>query len=237
MTQPIGILFDDLGWFLPAWQITAAVGLVAAIVLRPGGLRWRDEDGAASGIGLLATFPAVLLLLGVFVELSFALTARMAVQQAARAAARSALVWESEGEEFASLKARQAAALALVPFASGHDQHRPARVGEAARGFAIEVEEAYRRAGGGAYRSSFMVDRSIQAYEGTSVDIDRDGGRGVLRVRVTYEYPITFGFIGRLVGRRAREGGGFVRPIGAEYVRGLQEAIPDGLDIGYRPAP
>ncbi|MES2788621.1 MAG: hypothetical protein V4719_03295 [Planctomycetota bacterium] len=122
----------ELIWILWGISIPACLGLSYA--LRQGErIQWKklnDEDGAAYAVPYVMTFPLYALFVGLVVECSLLLVTKVGTMYAAYSAVRSAVVWESAKTGSGSSspqkmndKAKQAAILAMVPFASGGSQH------------------------------------------------------------------------------------------------------------------
>lgn len=146
------------------WLLGAT--LMTYLIVRAGRQRrWRNfsgfltsERGAAYALPYVLTFPIYLLIICVMIQATMILMVKMGTMYAAYASARSAVVWRSAEVANAALtesdvqdRARKAAALAMVPFASSHTPHyaaivlfRPMRLSEASQLF-LDYELTYQK--------------------------------------------------------------------------------------------
>jgi hypothetical protein len=187
----------------PIWVLWALAG--GALMV----LAWRarrvpgprcvcdPEGGFDYTVNLVATLPALVLMVCLAVETSMILTTKLGTAYAAYAAARSGLVWEVHGPLEAQRKAEQAAVLAMAPFSSGLlrvDSQADDSASQAASAYAA----AYRAATQGPVTQPYLVAQYLRAARSTTVDLPEISGSS-LTARVVYRYPFRFRIIGSLL--------------------------------------
>ncbi len=220
----------------------------------------RDERGAGYMLPYMMTFPIYMIFVSWTIQSSMILIVKFGVIHSAHMAARSAVVWRSadpysqaKGWQLAQEKARQAATVSMVPFASGYRGHtqlclltNPGRFAESAPQ-AFVYDQLYRQlashtaAGNSLAKSDFVQRKYLYAaamttgvaLEEQSNDFNRD-----LSVDVTFRMPIHLPLTGRLLGHLHWTGRGYYRDISARAVLPLETPeSPDRLlGIGYDPS-
>jgi hypothetical protein len=110
-------------WLWLSWLVllVSTGGLVYAVVRQcrfqsPAAV-WRDERGLSATLAFVLTIPLMLLICGLFAELTFLLLAKFGTVYASYAAARSAAVWEAQPKQLREERIRAATITAMAPFA------------------------------------------------------------------------------------------------------------------------
>jgi hypothetical protein len=235
------VLFESVA---PIWVLWATAGAVLMVLARrarqvPGPGRVRDPEGGFDyTVNLVATLPALALLVCLAVETTMILTTKLGTAYAAYAAARSGLVWELHGPLETQRKAEQAAALAMAPFSSGLlgvNSQADDSAWQAASAYAA----AYRAATQGPVAPSYLVAQYLRAARSTTVDLPEISGSS-LNARVAYRYPFRFQIIGYLLADSVDpETGEWSRTIVTTVHLTPQEALdgPRPLGIPYQSEP
>jgi len=194
------VLFETVA---PIWVLWATAGAALMVLARrarqvPGPGRVRDPEGGFDyTVNLVATLPALALLVCLAVETTTILTTKLGTAYAAYAAARSGLVWELHGPLESQRKAEQAAVLAMAPFSSGL-LGVPSQADESAWQAASAYAAAYRAATQGPVTQPYLVAQYLRAARSTTVDLPAISGSS-LTARVAYRYPFRFRIMGYLL--------------------------------------
>ena len=93
-----------------------------------------EESGASYALPYMLTFPIFILIMACFIQATLILMAKIGTVYAAHSACRTYIVWQSAGQgasvpiigdfDYPKYKAKRAATMAMVPFASSFEQHR-----------------------------------------------------------------------------------------------------------------
>jgi hypothetical protein len=237
----VHLLFESVAPIWVLWALAGAALMVLAWRARqgPGAGRVREpESGFDYTVNLVATLPALLLLVCLTLETTMILTTKLGTAYAAYAAARSRLVWDLHGPLEAQRKAEQAAVLAMAPFSSGLlrvDSQADDSAWQAASAYAA----AYRAATQGPVTQPYLVAQYLRAARSTTVDLPEISGSS-LTARVAYRYPFRFRIIGYLLaGSVDPETGEWSRTIVTTVHLTPQEALdgPRPLGIPYQSEP
>ena len=223
---------------------------------------FRDERGASYALPYMMTFPIYMIFVCWTVQSSMILIVKIGVMHSAHMAARSAVVWrsadpfsQSRGWELAEEKARQAATVTMVPFASGYRGHTnvyrfdPAGQMRAWRAYpqAFAYDRLYRQlashteAGDSLAKSDF-VQRKYRYAAAMTTDVvlleTANAFNAELSTEVTFRMPIHVPLAGRLLGKIHETGQGYIRDISAKSILPLETPeSPDRLlGIGYDPS-
>ncbi len=211
MYDPLEI-FRSVEIVWAAWVVSVAISLrvawhalFAASSKDASGLL-KGEQGAAYSLSYVMTVPFYLFIMCLAADMTLFLVTKTGTMYASYAAARSAAVWESARPKgMAQEKAEQAAAQAMVPFASGSSQHAqggpsgfPLRQGPYMAAFKLYSK-------GKPLSDEFLARKFAYAHRNTKVSLQFTPGAGRQRtVTATIRYPAPFLFpaIGRLLGER-----------------------------------
>jgi hypothetical protein len=235
------VLFESVA---PIWALWALAGAALMVLARrarqgPGAGRVCDpESGFDYTVNLVATLPALVLLVCLAVETTTILTTKLGTAYAAYAAARSRLVWDLHGPLEAQRKAEQAAVLAMAPFSSGLlrvDSQADDSAWQAASAYAA----AYRAATQGPVTQPYLVAQYLRAARSTTVDLPEISASS-LTARVAYRYPFRFRIMGYLLaGSVDPETGEWSRTIVTTVHLTPQESLdgPRPLGIPYQSEP
>ena len=235
------VLFETVAPIWVHWALAGAVLMVLAWRARQvpePGRCWDPEGGFDYTVNLVATLPALALLVCLAVETTTILTTKLGTAYAAYAAARSGLVWELHGPLETQRKAGQAAVLAMAPFSSGLlgvDSQADDSAWQAASAYAA----AYRAATQGPVTQPYLVAQYLRAARSTTVDLPEISGSS-LTARVVYRYPFRFQIIGYLLADSVDpETGEWSRTIVTTVHLTPQEALdgPRPLGIPYQSEP
>jgi hypothetical protein len=235
------VLFESVAPIWVHWALAGAVLMVLAWRARQvpePGRCWDPEGGFDYTVNLVATLPALVLLLCLALETTMILTTKLGTAYAAYASARSGLVWELHGPLETQRKAEQAAVLAMAPFSSGllgvHSQ-----ADDSARQAASDYAAAYRAATQGPIIQPYLVAQYLRATRSTTVDL-RAISESTLTARVAYRYPFRFRILGYLLADSVDpETGEWSRMIATTAHLTRQEALdgPRPLGIPYQSEP
>jgi hypothetical protein len=235
------VLFESVA---PIWVLWATAGAALMVLAwrarpRPGPGRVPDPEGGFDyTVNLIATLPALVLLVCLAVETTTILTTKLGTAYAAYAAARSRLVWDLHGPLEAQRKAEQAAVLAMAPFSSGL-LRVASQADESAWQAASAYAEAYRTATQGPVTQPYLVAQYLRAARSTTVDLPAISGSS-LTARVAYRYPFRFRIMGYVLADSVdTETGEWSRTIVTTVHLTPQEALdgPRPLGIPYQSEP
>jgi hypothetical protein len=235
------VLFESVAPIWVLWALAGAALMFLAWRARqgPGPDCVRDPEGGFDyTVNLVATLPALALLICLAVETTTILTTKLGTAYAAYAAARSGLVWGLHGPLESQRKAEQAAVLAMAPFSSGLlrvDSQADDSAGQAAAAYAA----AYRAATQGPISQPYLVTQYLRAASSTTVDFPEISGSS-LTARVAYRYPFRFRIMGYLLADSFDpETGEWSRTIVTTVHLTPQEALdgPRPLGIPYQSEP
>lgn len=222
----------------------------------------RDEGGASYMLPYMMTFPIYMIFVCWTIQSSMILIVKFGVIHSAHMAARSAVVWRSadpfsqaKGWQLAEEKARQAATVCMVPFASGYRGHTQVyQLSLSGQTRAIKAipqslmyDQLYRQlashtAAGNSLAKSDFVRRKFRYAAAMTTDVvlqeQSNSFNRDLSVDVTFRMPIHLPLAGRLLGTRHWTGRGYYRDITARAVLPLETPeTPDRLlGIGYDPS-
>jgi Flp pilus assembly protein TadG len=205
-------------WIAVTWLLSS----VALVVLTARAWRsWRrrslrrlarGEHGAAYSLAYVLTFPLYVYLVALVVESSILLVVKAGTVYGAYAAARSAIVYRSQGVPRANEKARLAAVNAMAPFASSSDLHADgvdrSKQG-AADDFARQARKFVQLKGAS---PGYLPAKYLYADKAVRVSVSKDDEKkpdGLVRVRLTYQAPTFVAGIGRIFGSRSAKGGAY----------------------------
>ena len=251
------------------WLLTGAM-LSALVYFSLRSQHWstittfvKDEDGASYALAYLMTFPFYLILVCCVIQSTMILVVKIGVTQAAHTAARSAVVWrpasvvsDADGLQLAKNKSQHAAAVAMVPYASGLKSHANVFMldpfywnmstwGNATRESFI-YEQLFKEfarhtdASDAIPDSAFIRRKYVYAAMMTKVELVRHTNRfnESLKVKVRFRMPIHIPGTGRILGSMHWNGQGYYRDI--EATAALPLETPDtrsqsdrGIGIGY----
>ena len=204
----------EIVWAAWVVSITILLRILCYTLSTPlwkGGLHLlQGEQGAAYSLSYALTIPFYLLIMCLAADMTMLLVTKTGTMYAAYAAARSAAVWESARPKgMAQEKAEQAAAQAMVPFASGSTQHAqggnsgsPLRQGAYMTAFKLYSKDS-------SLSEEFLGRKYAYAHRHTDVSLQFTPGTGRQRtVTATVRYPAPFLFsaVGRLLGERPNGG-------------------------------
>lgn len=223
---------------------------------------FKEERGASYALSYLMTFPFYLMLVCWVIQSSMILLVKIGLTHAAHSAARSAVVWRSaslrsnaDGLLLANEKSQHAAAMAMVPYASGLREHAKLYLLDPqymnggryaiATAEAVGYEKLFREfakhseAGGSAPKSDFVHRKYIYAAMMTKVTLQphRFNFNEPLRVTVSFRMPLHIPGTGRVLGSLHWTGLGYYRDVTATAALPLE--TPDtedprrGLGINY----
>lgn len=238
--------FRSVEWIWCLWL--ASVGTLVWLAVRAvrtvrqlRGRSWRrllrNESGAAYTLSYVMTFPFYLLLIGLALECSLLIVAKIGSVYAAYAAARSVAVWDSAGSSnTVSIKAHQAAALAMTPFASGASNHQ---IIGGARPTARQLNaltKAYREYRGAeeTYSDEYLGRKCRFAWASTKVEHQvSDGEPGLVTVTLSYRAPLHIPGIARILGTRAADGSFHYYPMESQAVVNSETPPEGSTGISY----
>jgi hypothetical protein len=235
------VLFESVAPIWVHWATAGAALLVLGWRARPGAGpgRVRDPEGGFDyTVNLVATLPALALLVCLVLETTMILTTKLGTAYAAYAAARSGLVWELHGPSESQRKAEQAAILAMAPFSSGvlgDDSQADDSTREAAAAYAA----AYRALTQGPVSQPYLVAQYLRAARSTTVELLAVSAPN-LAARVAYRYQFRFRVLGYLLADSVDpETGEWSRTIATTAQLTRQEALDDPRPLGipYRSEP
>lgn len=215
-------VYDPLEIFRSVEIVWATWVVSVAILLRVAWhalftVSWKDapdllrgEQGAAYTLSYVMVVPFYLFIMCLAADMTLFLVTKTGTMYAAYAGARSAAVWESARPKgMAQEKAEQAAAQAMVPFASGSTQHAqggysgsPLRQGAYMAAFKLYSKDS-------PLSEEFLGRKYAYAHRHTDVSLQFTPGAGRQRtVTATVRYPAPFLFsaVGRLLGERPNGG-------------------------------
>jgi hypothetical protein len=205
----------ELIWILWAISLPVCLGLICT--MRQGEpFEWKKlqgEEGAAYSVPYVMTFPIYVMFVGLVVECSLLLVTKIGTMYAAYAATRAAVVWESgksgsppytiqKMQKKMEEKAKRAAILAMIPFASGSSQHSVG--GYSGAGLVPPVlvsAELFKK--GRFVNKSYLSRKILYAGSHTKIDsIKRDSkaSDALLTTTLSFKAPFHIPGIGRLLG-------------------------------------
>lgn len=212
-------IFRSVEWIWGLWVISFVVCLGLGYSLRRGApvtlQALHKEDGAAYAVPYVMTFPLYAMFVGLVIECSLMLIAKVGTMYSAYAATRSAVVWESaktgsgsSSQQKMQDKAQRAAFLAMVPFASGSSQHSAQNVSGAELVPAvIAAAQQYR---GGRFVNSNYLTRKVRYAAShmkvTSITRESNEPDALLTATVNFDAPFHIPGIGRLLGKPSGRG-------------------------------
>lgn len=170
----------------------------------------RDESGVSYYVSVVMLLPFYILMVVCAIELALLLNAKMAVNHAAYAAARSAIVWIDAREIPEDVRMGMiyaAAASALAPVASGSSQHQqpsssyfafPAKA-------ATEWAEGYRHFSGAQQEVPYLTRKYDYAARAIRIRVTRQSSEfnSPLTIELEYEHPFHTSGAGRVFGHVA----------------------------------
>lgn len=249
------------------WLIS--MGMLAVLLYRSlaGLRRWAslrvflaNEDGASYALPYLMTFPFYLLTVCLVIQTSIILITKIGVMHAAHAAARSAVVWKPFEEEglveqgLTAEKSRNAAVLAITPFASGQKAHELLwqknfsalhRVPEALiDGFSYaslyKQLAQHSEAKDSPQNLAYVRRKFVLASAMTEVKIESEETvfNAPLHAEVSFRMPILVPGTGRLLGKMHSTEKGYYRDVRARATLPLETPISNSqtLGIDYDPS-
>ena len=232
--------FRSVEWIWCLWLASVGtlvwllVRAIRRIRFRSWRRLWRNETGAAYTLSYVLTFPFYLLLIGLALECSLLIVAKIGSVYAAYAAARSVAVWESATPPGAApAKAHQAAALAMTPFASGASNHQISSGPRPTASQLRAVSQAYQqyRGDGDPYAAAYLNRKCRYAWAATSVESSTSGA-GLVDVTLRYRAPLHVPVIARILGTRASDGSFYYYPLESHAV--LNSETPPGGTTGIQ---
>jgi len=199
----------------------------------------RDTRGAAYSLSFIMVLPFLIFLIALIIETTFMLVAKIGTMQAAFAAARTASVWTTQDThspgEFSSkthAKAKQAAIVAMVPYASGYTNSSTHQ--KDAEKY-LKIYEAFNNMSSTANKSSrslfwehfislnreYIIKRYNYAAQNVEVDPDYDPRSRVndekwkkhIQAKVSYRYPFKIMPLGPRLGGIKKPDGTYVYEI------------------------
>ena len=223
---------------------------------------FQDERGASYALAYLMTFPFYLILVCWVIQSSMILIVKIGVTHAAHTAARSAVVWRSaslrsnaDGLNMAREASQHAAAVAMVPYASGLSAHQNAYLTDPlyanlrqlgkAKLEAFGYDQLFRQlaknseADGSAAESDFVRRKYVYAAMMTKVQLGphKNNFNEELKVTVRFRMPIHIPGTGRVLGKTNLLGLGYYRDVIATAALPLETPETDdprrGLGINY----
>lgn len=196
-------------WLWLCWLLlvgllsTVSMILFRSFRLRNPRLIWREESGLSMTLSFVLTVPLLLLICGLFGELTLLLLAKFGTVYASYAAARSAAVWEFQDADLRKERLRAAVVTAMAPFAiqarSTGITPSPPTSGDTAN--AAWYALALRRFAGTPINTSMAVRQYVATGSRTTVKIDipqRQSGQAV-KAEVTYRAGFLVPGAGRLL--------------------------------------
>ena len=167
-----------------------------------------SEQGASYTFSLIVSIPFLVFLLAFLIECALLVLTQVGTVYAGYAAARAASVWEPVDATLSGLEfgpdamPRLAAINAMSPFASGLERHRPPDTERFGAGSASEFTESYLDLPGSLRQPELVRLKWEYASWATNVLVipQSDDPQAELEVRVSYEAPLVFPVIGRLLG-------------------------------------
>ncbi len=210
----------------------------------------RDERGASYALPYLMTFPFYMFFVLWTVQSTMIIIVKIGVMHAAHMSARSAVVWRpahpfdhTAGLTKAKQEAKQAAVLAIVPYASGLSGHQNLKTQFSGLVDGFKYDLLYRQlaqnseAKNSLANSTFLRRKYQYASGMTSVELLQHSNRfnQALSAEVSFRMPIHIPGTGRLLGTRDWIFGGYYRDVKAKATLPLETAdSPDGrLGIQY----
>jgi hypothetical protein len=209
MHPDFGDFVQDAEWLWGGWLLllillsTVSLILFRSFRLRNPRLIWREESGLSMTLAFVLTVPLLLLICGLFAELTLLLLAKFGTVYASFAAARSAAVWEFQDADLRKARVRTAVVTAMAPFAiqarsSGTTPSPPAS-GDASNSAWYAL--ALRRFAGTQIDTSMAVRQYLATGSRTTVKVDipqRQSGQPV-KAEVTYRAGFLVPGAGRLL--------------------------------------
>jgi hypothetical protein len=164
-----------------------------------------DEDGAAYTLSYVMVIPVYALLICLMIDSVMMMSAKLGTVYSAFAAARTASVWASATTWGKTMeKAEQAARKSMTPFASGTHGGLQNSATEDALAYvgAYDVYAKKRLA------HTYILTKYGYAQDHVQVEIKGppEHWDSEITAKVTYEFPFAIPGIGRLLGKRGKDG-------------------------------
>lgn len=149
-----------------------------------------DDQGAAA-VSFILAFPIFLVLVGIVVQFALIANARIVVQHAAYAAARSASTSLPDGHPE---KVRRAAQMALAPISpvAGNVDAEGRDISQALQDCQVQVSNAY------AARYAYAMEAASVEWTDADADYETDPGREI-DITVRYRFQLTVPVAGALL--------------------------------------